>query len=64
MIPQIGILNDLRRLNVAITRAKKKLIMIGNINFLKENYEPFRKLFTLLEPTEQILNMAELLPSI
>lgn len=34
---EIGFLKDFRRLNVSISRAKSKLILIGNIGVLKEN---------------------------
>lgn len=38
-----GILSDKRRITVAITRAKLKLIMIGDVTTMK-NYETFNKL--------------------
>ena len=34
---EIGFLNDLRRLNVATTRAKRKLIIVGNKDTLSYN---------------------------
>jgi len=34
---QLGFLNDFRRLNVSISRAKSKLILIGNLNLLRHN---------------------------
>lgn len=41
---EVEILEDRRRLTVAITRAKHKLIMIGDVNCLSK-YTPFRDLF-------------------
>ncbi|XP_054168216.1 DNA replication ATP-dependent helicase/nuclease DNA2-like [Oppia nitens] len=49
------ILNDERRLNVAITRAKKKLVIIGNKSTLNK-YKPFHKLFNILR-NDQILSL-------
>ncbi|XP_067945535.1 DNA replication ATP-dependent helicase/nuclease DNA2-like isoform X2 [Watersipora subatra] len=48
-----GILSDRRRLNVAITRAKHKLILVGNVDTLS-SYSPVLKLISLLEPPQVI----------
>jgi superfamily I DNA and/or RNA helicase len=40
---QIGFLSDLRRMNVAITRARKKLVVIGDSSTIGSN--PFYKSF-------------------
>ena len=47
---EIGFLNDIRRMNVALTRAKKKLVVIGDSATLANH--PFYKKF--LEYTENI----------
>ena len=33
----IGFLKDFRRLNVSISRAKSKLILVGNLNMISQN---------------------------
>lgn len=45
---QIGFLNDLRRMNVAMTRARMKLIMIGNRDTLTR-HPFFKKLYRYVE---------------
>ncbi|KAK4301412.1 hypothetical protein Pmani_026446 [Petrolisthes manimaculis] len=51
------ILQDEHRLNVAVTRAKHKLIIIGDKNTL-QSYQPFRKLTTLLQ-NQQIYQLKD-----
>ncbi|KAG1656161.1 DNA replication ATP-dependent helicase/nuclease DNA2 [Nymphon striatum] len=50
-----GILHDFRRLNVAITRAKQKLFIIGSKSTLM-SLEPFKKLLSILH-NEQIIDL-------
>lgn len=52
----IGFLSDLRRLNVAITRAKKKLIIIGNIETLNHNHT-YKRLIDYCKMQEVIIEL-------
>ena len=51
-------MSDWRRLNVAVTRAKARLWMIGNIEVLK-NYAPFEKLLDYLAKKELIFHLID-----
>jgi len=46
---EMDILHDSNRLNVAVTRAKHKLIIIGDKMILEQHYQPFNKLFRVLK---------------
>jgi DNA replication ATP-dependent helicase Dna2 len=48
---------DFRRLNVAITRAKKKMIFIGSKSTLEKKNEFFKSFFIMLEMNEWILDL-------
>lgn len=50
---EVEILEDRRRLTVAITRAKHKLIMIGDVNCLNK-YTPFRDLFKYMNAISKV----------
>lgn len=53
---QLGeLLKDWRRLNVAITRAKHKLILLGSVSSLKR-FPPLEKLFDHLN-AEQLISL-------
>ena len=61
--PRAGhILLDTRRLNVAVTRAKVKLIIVGDRQTLLRDYEPFRKIDTFFNSEELVrLSQSDLL---
>lgn len=45
---KVGFLDDARRLNVAFSRAKKKLILIGNVETLTNKYSHYDPYYTTL----------------
>jgi DNA replication ATP-dependent helicase Dna2 len=53
------IMSDWRRLNVAVTRAKARLWMIGNVDTLK-NYAPFKKLLDYLASKDLIFQLTDI----
>lgn len=58
---QIGFLNDLRRMNVAITRARMKLIILGNASTLV--HRPFyRALYDYIAEKGLVVNLTSSLP--
>ncbi|XP_014211220.1 DNA replication ATP-dependent helicase/nuclease DNA2 [Copidosoma floridanum] len=57
-IAEFDILEDKQRLTVAVTRAKHKLIIVGDLNTLNR-YTPFKKLIKALKFHDQIYDLKD-----
>jgi superfamily I DNA and/or RNA helicase len=55
---RIGFLGDLRRMNVAITRARMKLVILGDSETLSHT-DFYRDLFRHVEKHGQVITLAE-----
>lgn len=53
------LLKDFRRINVAVTRAKYKLIMIGSYSTLYKGSEAMKPMLDLVRSKDQILELPE-----
>ncbi|MCB0536021.1 MAG: S1 RNA-binding domain-containing protein [Bacteroidetes bacterium] len=56
---KVGFLDDARRLNVAFSRAKKKLILVGNSETLTDSRSHFDSLYPYTELFKRLVNLSK-----